>query len=404
MKGRGLVPISDLIGGALPAGVKPPSTATRPAQSKTRDQKPRTTWPDAAGLARFEALRTPVEIARALFRYRDPDLRTRLARHHPNQRAASQALTAIDQLEQQDAVPPEGESPRPLTRRPPTGEAQLDLLVPFPHDIASKDAIRLMECAPFRLSKRPSPTQKQLTYVLGSAIVEFTPNSSLGLPTAKDYDFVQFICSHLQEAVNRGDIPDRTFLARGHEFLRFARRDQGGKQHTQIEPMIDRLQGTMVKRYALGPNGEKGPPEWLPLVGYTKIMSYTPSGKVDQIRVDIPLWIYEAVVGNSVRGDKPHVLTLNRDYFLLNASLDRFLYRFARHRAGKGSTVVALPDLHKRSGSTRDLRHFRSYLKKLPDGRVLEYRFQIRNSRRQENVHIDYTADDGEGEGSTAGA
>jgi len=390
MSRRGLVPIGEIMQDALPEGAPRTRPSTRRFGAESRKDTVLTSWPDAAGLARFERLRTPVDIARTLYRYWDPDLRTRLARHHPDQRAAQKALSAIEQLEQRDAVPPEGSSPQPLTRKPPKGEAQLDLLVPFPHDIASKDAIRLMECAPFRLSKRPSPQQKQLTYVLGSAIVELTPNSSLGLPTAKDYDFVQFICSHLQEAVNRGNIPDRTFLARGHEFLRFARRDQGGKQHSQIEPMIDRLQGTMVKRYALGPNGEKGPPEWLPLVGYCKIMSYTPSGKVDQIRVDIPLWLYEAVVGNSVRGERPHVLTLNPDYFLLNGSLNRFLYRFARHRAGKNSAVVALEDLHRRSGSTRDLRHLRSYLRNLPSGRVLEYRFQLRRSRRQENVHIDY--------------
>jgi hypothetical protein len=113
--------------------------------------------------------------------------------------------------------------------------------------------------------------------------------------------------------------------------------------------------------------------------------------------------MYEAVVGNSVRGERPHVLTLNRDYFLLDASLDRYLYRFARHRAGKSSAVVVLEDLHRRSGSTRDLRHFRSYLKKLPGGRVLEYRFQLRRSRRQENVHIDYVAGNAEGEATDVG-
>ncbi|MEX2206693.1 MAG: replication initiator protein A [Myxococcota bacterium] len=271
-------------------------------------------FPTSTELDHFTTLTTSIDIARALFRFKDSGIRAELARRHPDQRAACRALSAIEQLEQRDTAP-EGPTPRPLTREAPLGEAQLDFLVPFPHDIASKDALRLMECAPFRLGNRQNPQQKQLTYVLGSAIVEFIPNSQFGLPTARDYDFVQFICSHLQEAVNRGGIPDRTFVARGYEFLRFARREQGGKQHDQIEPMIDRLQGTVVKRYSLGTSGERGPPEWLPLVGYCKVLSYTPSGKVDQIRVDIPLWLYEAIVGNSVRGDRPHVLTLNRDYY-----------------------------------------------------------------------------------------
>jgi hypothetical protein len=387
---RGPAPIGDLIEPALPK--RQPSAARSVRRSGAGGPR-RTQWPSETELAQFETLSTSVDIARALYRFKDPDMRARLARRHPRQRAAYKALAAIEQLEQRDAAP-EGPTPRPLTREAPRDEAQLDFLVPFPHDIASKDAVRLMECAPFRLSNRPSPQQKQLTYVLGSTVVEFIPHSEFGLPTARDYDFVQFLCSHLQEAVNRGDIPDRTFLARGYEFLRFARRDQGGKQHDQIEPMIDRLQGTVVKRYSLGPNGERGPPEWLPLVGYCKVLTYTPSGKVDQIRVDIPLWLYEAIVGNSVRGDRPHVLTLNRDYYLLTASLDRFLYRFARHRAGKSSAVIALADLHSRSGSTRDLRFFRGYVRNLPGGRVLEYRFTLKRSRRQENVHIDHVTED----------
>jgi hypothetical protein len=84
-------------------------------------------------------------------------------------------------------------------------------------------------------------------------------------------------------------------------------------------------------------------------------------------------------------------------YFLLGSPIDRFLYRFARHRAGRGATVIPLKDLHQRSGSPRGLNRLRGYIRDLPAGRILEYEFTLKRSRRQENVHVRRVLDTGEG-------
>src|SRR5688572_32462034 len=59
-----------------------------------------------------------------------------------------------------------------MLRRPPRSTL-------FPYTTLFR--FRFMECAPFRLSKQPSPNQKLLTYNFGNTLVEFIPNSTLGL-------------------------------------------------------------------------------------------------------------------------------------------------------------------------------------------------------------------------------
>ena len=52
------------------------------------------------------------------------------------------------------------------------------------------------------------------------------------------------------------------------------------------------------------------------------------------------------------------LLTLHQDYFLISSGLGRFIYRLARKAAGKGEANYSLRELHKRSGSTQELRKF----------------------------------------------
>lgn len=56
------------------------------------------------------------------------------------------------------------------------------------------------------------------------------------------------------------------------------------------------------------------------------------------VSIDIPQWVYDGVV----RVDNPTVLTLPKDYFLLDQGNHRFLHRLCRRAAGKGEAIFMI--------------------------------------------------------------
>jgi len=92
------------------------------------------------------------------------------------------------------------------------------------------------------------------------------------------------------------------------------------------------------------------------------VVSRTGTNKIDQVEITIPDWVYQSVV----RADKAlPLLTLNEDYFLISSGLGRFVYRLARKAAGKGEARYSVRELHKRSGSSQELRFFQRDLRDL---------------------------------------
>ncbi|MDD4456160.1 MAG: replication initiator protein A [Syntrophotalea acetylenica] len=297
----------------------------------------------------------------------------RLRKEHveKSQRIEAQALPGetfdqtAERLHQESKA---SRSPASSIRKTPAGDDQLDLFVPMLYDVGTKDSRSIMDVAPFRLSKRDKRAGEVLRYELADGYVEVKAGPD-GMASVWDYDIILMCISLLTEAVNRwkagqGKKPINILRPHISEILKFCRKGDGGNQAEQIESALDRLKNTTIKivRQRTGRGGKTvREVEAEGLLNKYKVLSFTEKGNLAEVEIEIPGWIYREVV----EAEKPGVLTVHPDYFLIDSGLGRFLYRIARKAAGRSSARWLFSTLYERSGSTGKLNKFNFNLRKL---------------------------------------
>ena len=254
------------------------------------------------------------------------------------------------------------ELPKRVLRAPPIDDAQLMFFVPTIYDAPIKDDVNLMDVAPFALGK--NARTGVITYELKDSLITIEGGAEVGLATVFDYDIFLNMVSFLAEEVRRFRIdegkglrptlPPKVYRPSAAHILKFARRSDGGRQYEEVEAALRRLAKTSITITNLA-GGKRRQVDTRPLISEYSVISKTNTGKVDQIEIRIPDWVYSSVV----RAEKAlPLLTLNPDYFLISSGLGRFIYRLARKAAGKDEARYTTRDLHKRSGSPQEFRFF----------------------------------------------
>ena len=254
-------------------------------------------------------------------------------------------------------------------REPPIDDDQLMFFVPTVTDAPIKDEMNLMDVAPFALSKMRR--DGILRYELKDCVITIEGGAEVGLATAYDYDIFLNMVSHLAEEMRRyriserkggrPSLPTRTYRPSAAQILKFCRRGMGGKQYAELERALDRLQATRIKITNLT-GGKRRETQSFPLIGRYKVVSRTAQDKIELVEMDIPTWVYEGVVQP---GNRPSILTLNPDYFLIAKPIARFIYRLARKAAGQSEAFYTVDDLHYRSGSKLPRRKFQHALEEI---------------------------------------
>lgn len=279
--------------------------------------------------------------------------------HFALSEAQNALLLKLDEADGNRAAETATRKPPPRMRQPPPGDAQEDLFVPTLYEVAAKDSLTIMDVAVFRLSKKEKRRSDIIRYELPDGVVEVSAGA-YGMATVWDYDIVLMAISHLAEAVNRSrkfgtPLPTRTFRPHPSEILKFCRMSDGGRQYEAIEGAVDRLRTTVIKnvRTIKGRQRSAWAPEGLIAEG-SRTVSDTVTGRVTQVEIVIPTWIYDEVV----KSEQPEILTMHRDYFLLEGGIARFLYRLARRAAGRSSAEWLFRTLYERSGSTGSFKEF----------------------------------------------
>lgn len=259
------------------------------------------------------------------------------------------------------------ELPKRVLRAPPSDDAQLMFFVPAIYDAPIKDDVNLMDVAPFALGK--NARTGVITYELKDCLITVEGGAEVGLATVFDYDIFLNMVSYLAEEVRRfrsdeakglrPSLPPKVYRPSAAHLLKFSRRASGGRQYQEVEAALRRLAKTSITITNLS-GGKRRQVDTRPLIAEFRVISTTSTGKVDEIEISIPDWVYLSVV----RADKVlPLLTLNPDYFLISSGLGRFIYRLARKAAGKGEARYTARDLHKRSGSPQEFRFFLRDLK-----------------------------------------
>ena len=259
------------------------------------------------------------------------------------------------------------ELPKRTLRPATTDEAQLMFFSPSVYDAPIKDDVNLMDVAPFALGKKIRTGV--ITYELKDCLITIEGGAEVGIATVFDYDIFLNMVSHLAEEVRRYRIetskglrptlPPKIYRPNVAHILKFSHRQSGGRQYEEVEEALRRLAKTSITITNLA-GGKRRQVDTRPLLGEYRIISKTKTGKIDQIEIHIPDWVYLSVV----RAEKTlPLLTMNADYFLISSGLGRFIYRLARKAAGKNEARYTARDLHKRSGSPQEYRFFLRDLK-----------------------------------------
>lgn len=268
---------------------------------------------------------------------------------------------------------------RSHTHRAPSSDRQADIFVPALYDVGTRDSRSIMDVAVFRLSKREKRAGDVIRYDLPDGYVEVKAGPD-GMASIWDYDIVLMLISHLTDAMNRycegkEDKPGRTFRPHVSEILKFCRKGDGGRQIEEVEKALDRLRGTTIKsvRERPGIGGKRGLREIKAegLIGDYTVLSYTETGKIASVEIEIPKWLHREVTERK----RPDVLTVHPDYFLIEPGIGRFIYRLARRAAGKSVAKWSFQLIYQRSGSTGTFKKFTFTLRKLIETNDLpEYR------------------------------
>lgn len=264
----------------------------------------------------------------------------------------------------EDSKPANPAKPAPsLVRKPPQGGEQADFFVPGMYDVDGRDGRSVMDVAPFRLSKKDKRAGDVIRYDLPDGYVEVKAGPD-GMASVWDYDIVLMMVSHLTEAMNRhregkGEKPGRVFRPHVSDILKFARRGDGSRQVEEVEGALDRLRGTTIK--TVRDKGKTRTTEAEGLISRYRVLSRTDTNKIASVEIEAPEWIYREVIAGQI----PKVLTVHRDYFLIDAGIGRYLYRLARRAAGQSNAEWSFRTIYERSGSTGTFKKFCFTLRKI---------------------------------------
>ncbi|MBS1064273.1 MULTISPECIES: replication initiator protein A [Gluconobacter] len=240
-------------------------------------------------------------------------------------------------------------------RSAPSDQEQGDFFVPGLYDLATKDNRGVMDVAVFRLSKKDKRANDVMIHHLPDGYVRITSGPD-GMASIWDYDIILMGISYLTEAMNKyrsglGEKPGRIFSPQVSDILKFCRQSDGGRQYEAVESALRRLKQTSLE-IVRGEKKTRGgrtirETTGSGLINDYKTISYADTGRVMAVEIELPNWLYSAVV----ESENPEVLTVHPDYFLLKPGLGRFLYRLARVAAGKNEAKWSFRLIYERSGS-----------------------------------------------------
>jgi plasmid replication initiation protein len=286
----------------------------------------------------------------------------------------------------EDTSPPKAEKSASVTplRRKPKVDQRADFFLPVLYDIGARDSRRVMDVAPFRLSKKDLRPNTKIVYDLPDGHITVTSGPH-GMASVWDYDIVLMAISHLTEAMNRfrdgkGEKPGPNFRPHIGAVLKFCRRENGGKQKDSIVGALERLASTLItiERKKKVDNKLLTITEGENHIAKFAVITNEFTGKVEFIEIKIADWIYRQVT----EGKGPDVLTVHPDYFLIEQGVGRFVYRLARRAAGKTKAVWGFQTIYERSGSNGTFKEFCRILRKvIKTGNFPEYILKEENGQ-----------------------
>jgi plasmid replication initiation protein len=171
----------------------------------------------------------------------------------------------------------------------------------------------------------------------------------------------------MQERVNRGEKPNRTFRFTANDFFRITGTKPTGGAYDRIEAILTRLKSTTIKTNLLDDDGEGGETSAFSWIDDYKIRwrkNKNGEKTMQAVAVELGSRLYRAILKNK------RILTYDAKYFQLKP-LDKRLYEIARAHVGEQSGIrFNIEKLRQRVGTQSDLRRFKAELVKITKRKV----------------------------------
>lgn len=232
----------------------------------------------------------------------------------------------------------------------------------LPADVAVKDQMDLMSRCWFSLSaKRTEPIEHKFTDTRSKTTesVRITGSPEYGIATIHDQDLLIFVISQWVEARKLGLPVTRRVAFTPYQFFSWMGREPTGSAYQRLRDALHRLKTTNIETTMDYESGKRRYRK--KLFSWISEWEMTEEeGRIRGIEVVLAEWLFDSI-------QDFNVLTIDKRYFEIQGSVERWLYLYARKATGGGGGVwtETFKSLHKKSASQQDFKHYASRLRKL---------------------------------------
>lgn len=234
-------------------------------------------------------------------------------------------------------------------------------------DIAAKDQIDLMSRCWFSLkANRTTPIEHEYTNLLTKRVekVRVTGSSEYGIATIHDQDLIIFAVSQWVEAKRVGLEPSRRISFTPYQYFTWMNKAPHGTAYARLKDTLHRLRTTNIETTIRSTNRRTGVIKHFSWISEWEITEE--DGNVRGVEVVLAEWLFESI-------QNFNVLTIDKRYFEIHGSVERWLYMYAKKATGgaHGIWKESFRLLHKKSASEQDFKHYAHTLRKLVERNAL---------------------------------
>jgi plasmid replication initiation protein len=228
-------------------------------------------------------------------------------------------------------------------------------------EIAAKDQIDLMSRCWFSLTpNRTDPIEHQFVNLKTKQVelVRITGSPEHGIATIHDQDLIIFAISQWIEGKRLGIELTRRICFTPYQFFAWMNKAPHGTAYARLNDALHRLKTTNIETTIRSENRRKGRIKQFSWISEWAVTEE--DGRVDGIEVVLAEWLFESI-------QDFHVLTLDKRYFDIPGSVERWLYLYAKKATGgaTGAWQESFKKLYEKSASQQAYKHYAHALRKL---------------------------------------
>ena len=237
----------------------------------------------------------------------------------------------------------------------------LERFTASPSDISAKDQIDLMSRCWFSLTpNRTDPIEHEFVNLKTNRTetVRITGSAEHGIATIHDQDLIIFAVSQWMEAKRVGLEPSRRICFTPYQFFTWMHKPANGASYARLKDALHRLKTTNIETTVRNTQNRRGRMKQFSWISEWEIVEE--DGQARGVEVVLAEWLFESI-------QNFHVLTLDKRYFDIPGSVERWLYLYAKKATGgpNGIWKESFRGLHKKSASQQVYKHYAHALRKL---------------------------------------